>query len=153
MKTQSGFTLIEMVAVIIILAIVSATALPKFANLTSEARHASINGLAGGLKSAAALVKSKWLIAQSGLMDTVYLAGNLQPVSTIISSTTAYNGYPTGTAQGIEAAMETTQGYMSSITGTRIAYWPPGVIQSATCAAIYQSGTVTVTATSHADCQ
>lgn len=43
MKTQTGFTLIEMVAVIIILAIVSATALPKFANLTSEARHASIN--------------------------------------------------------------------------------------------------------------
>lgn len=42
MKTQTGFTLIEMVAVIIILAIVSATALPKFANLTSEARHASI---------------------------------------------------------------------------------------------------------------
>lgn len=58
---QYGFTLIEMVAVIIILAIMAATALPKFVNLSQEARLSAVQGMAGGLRSAAALAKSQWL--------------------------------------------------------------------------------------------
>ena len=52
---QSGFTLIELVVVIVILGILAAVALPKFVDLTNEAYTASASGLAGGVTSAAAI--------------------------------------------------------------------------------------------------
>lgn len=51
MKTQQGFTLIELVMVIVILGILAATAIPKFVDLSSEAQLASLNGMAGTLSS------------------------------------------------------------------------------------------------------
>lgn len=52
---NKGFTLIELVVVIVILGILAAVALPKFVDLTDEARTASAAGLAGGISSAAAI--------------------------------------------------------------------------------------------------
>jgi MSHA pilin protein MshA len=52
MKKQQGFTLIELVMVIVILGILAATAIPRFVNLSTQAEQAAVNGVAGALGSA-----------------------------------------------------------------------------------------------------
>ena len=55
MKKQAGFTLIELVMVIVILGILAAVALPKFVNLSGDAKQAALSGYAGALASANAI--------------------------------------------------------------------------------------------------
>src|SRR6476659_7049620 len=54
-KRQHGFTLIELITVIIILGILSAIALPKFIDLTNEALDAAVQGVAGSISSSSAI--------------------------------------------------------------------------------------------------
>jgi MSHA pilin protein MshA len=91
-----GFTLIELVVVITILGILAAFAIPKFIALDTQARVATINGLAGSVKSAAAL-------ARSMSMATNNAAG---PVNMEGAAVTLTNNYPD--LAGIALAVNTS---------------------------------------------
>jgi len=62
-RNTSGFTLIEMILVIIVLGIISATAAPKFIDLTTDARLSALQGLKGALVSANNLVNVKAILS------------------------------------------------------------------------------------------
>ena len=60
MKKQSGFTLIELVIVVVILGFLAVTAIPKFIDLTDQAKKANIEGMAGGFATAVSLARAQW---------------------------------------------------------------------------------------------
>nr|WP_319555286.1 type II secretion system protein [uncultured Vibrio sp.] len=59
MKRQGGFTLIELVVVIVILGILAVTAAPRFLNLQSDARSSALQGLSGAINGAAGITYGK----------------------------------------------------------------------------------------------
>lgn len=66
MKNNKGFTLIELVVVIVILGILAAVALPRFINATKDAHSAAHRGTSGALASAVLLVRSQFELNRSG---------------------------------------------------------------------------------------
>ncbi|MCG9640664.1 prepilin-type N-terminal cleavage/methylation domain-containing protein [Vibrio sp. Isolate34] len=96
MKRQGGFTLIELVVVIVILGILAVTAAPRFLNLQDDAKESALQGLAGAMNGASGIVFGKAAIEGDETSSTPVTVEGVQTIW----------GYPTATSAGIAAAID-----------------------------------------------
>jgi MSHA pilin protein MshA len=116
MTKQQGFTLIELVMVIVILGILAATALPKFIDMSSSARVSTLKGLQGAIEGAKSMVRAGYLINPAATVS-------LSDGTTVAVGTSGANaGLPTATAAGIGGAVEVSGDFTASYaTGPNVA--------------------------------
>lgn len=118
MRNNKGFTLIELVVVIVILGILAATAAPKFMDLQKDAKTSAIHGLQGAVKSAANMAYAKSIIQGSDKIEdyggTGKTCDKADQSSDIVC--TVY-GYPQAAKDGIIKAMQDEDSFVSKSAG------------------------------------
>ncbi|EGT3626861.1 type II secretion system protein [Shewanella sp. SM101] len=151
MKRQQGFTLIELVVVIIILGILAVTAAPKFINLQGDARASAIQGMKGAIQGANSLVYSKAALAgkETKATDTLDIAGT----SATTDDVAIVYGYMDATKAALEAGMDVKFDAGTSPTATGSNDWVINVDTTAKTATIWQRGAPADVASPAASCK
>lgn len=141
---KKGFTLIELVVVILVLAIIASIGIPQFINIRSEARTATVDGMRGAINGAVLLARAKHRV--SGQTSPVSMDGTSVDVTS--------NGVPCASAAGIGAALFAADGFtLGSTTGTACdgsatVTYQPNDGGGSTCQVLFdEAGTATVTTT------
>jgi MSHA pilin protein MshA len=143
-RKQTGFTLVELVVVLVILGILAAIAIPRYASYVTEARVAALNGLAGAIRSSVVVVQSRYVATGATTSPVTMSDGTTVTVG--VAATTG--GVPLSTAGGIDNAVKVDATFVytpGAATGT---YNFPVAIASCTVTYTAATGSATVTSTS-----